>query len=106
MADLSLDEIAERIINVVLNERYINKESLTKIIKPILKIWLKKADSFKSQKAPKSKLQSTIESRNIQQKYWLGKVRELLSEDDMKVYYNELDELLFKEGYKSKRDKY
>lgn len=97
--DLSLDEISERLIDAILNEQYINKENLHKIIKPILKIWLKKTDEFKSQKASKSQLQKTIENRGLQQKFWLNKFREIIGEDNMQPYYDELQEILIKEGH-------
>lgn len=98
--DLSLDEIADRIIDAVLNERHINRESLRKIIRPILKIWLKKTDGFRRQKAPKSKLQFTIENREIQQKYWMNKLKDMVGKDNMQSYYDELDSILVAEGYK------
>jgi len=98
--DLSLDEIAKRITNAIMNEPYFDRDSLNGIIKPILKIWLKKTDSFKSQKAPKSRLQETIENRQIQLKFWYNKTKELVNEDTMKSYYKELDEILVNEGYK------
>ena len=45
--NLSLDEIADRIIDVILDERILSKESLKLRIRPILKIWLKCTDSPK-----------------------------------------------------------
>lgn len=98
--DLSLDEIAERLIDAILNEQYINKENLHKIIRPILKVWLKKTDGFKGQKASKCQLQKTIENRGIQQKFWLDKFREIIGKENMQPYYDELDKILRDEGYK------
>ena len=44
MEDLSINEIADRIIDVVLEQRIINREELTKRIRPILSIWFKKCN--------------------------------------------------------------
>lgn len=98
--DLSLDEIANRIIDAILNERHINKENLHKLIRPILKIWIKQVNQFRKQRASKSKLQSTIENRGIQQQFWKEKFKNLVGEKNMQPYYNELDSILIKEGFK------
>lgn len=102
MSDLSLDEITTRVIDAVLAQPYINRETLNPLIRSVLKVWLKSTDEFKSQKANKTKLQCTIENREVQQKFWLSKVRELVGNNDMNPLYDELDEILIKQGYKSK----
>lgn len=102
MQDISLDEIAKMITDAVLAQPYINRDKLQTLIRPILKIWLKSTDEFKSQKATKTKLQFTIENREIQQKFWLSKVRELVGNENMQPFYDELDYILTEQGYKSK----
>lgn len=102
MSDISLDEISKRVVDAVLAQPHINREELQTIIRPILKVWLKSTDEFKSQKANKSKLQFTIEYREVQQKFWLSKVRELIGKENMQPLYDELDYELIKKGYKSK----
>ena len=99
MEDLSLNEIASRIADAVIEKSYVSKRDLQERIRPLLKIWLKKADSFKRQKASKSKLQETIESRDIQQKFWLKKYKELIGSENMQPHYDELTEILKAGGY-------
>ena len=103
MHDISLDEISKRITDAVLAQPYIKREELQTLIRPILKVWLKSTDEFKSQKAKKSKLQFTIENREVQQKFWLSKVRELVGNENMQPFYDELDHILIQSGYKSKK---
>lgn len=102
MHDISLDEISKRITDAVLAQPYINRDNLQTLIRPILKVWLKSTDEFKSQKANKTKLQFTIENREVQQKFWLSKVRELVGNENMQPFYDELDYILIEQGYKSK----
>ena len=102
MHDISLDEISKRITDAVLSQPYINRDKLPALIRPILKVWLKSTDEFKSQKANKTKLQFTIENKDLQQKFWLSKVRELVGNEDMQLFYEELDHKLIEQGYKSK----
>lgn len=103
MGDLSLNEISDRIIEAVLAETYIEKKSLKKIIRPILNIWIKNANGFRTQKASKPKLQKTIEQKDIELKYWLKKLRDVKGIENMQSYYEELDSILVKEGYKKPR---
>ena len=102
MYDISLDEISKRVTDAVLAQPYINRDKLQTLIRPILKVWLKNTDEFKSQKANKTKLQFTIENREVQQKFWLSKVRELVGNENMQPFYDELDHILIEQGYKSK----
>lgn len=102
MYDISLDEISKRVTDAVLAQPYINREKLQTLIRPILKVWLKSTDEFKSQKSNKTKLQFTIENREVQQKFWLSKVRELVGNENMQPFYDELDHILIEQGYKSK----
>lgn len=102
MADLSIDEIASRIVDAIMAQPFIYREKLTEIITPVLKIWIKQTDKYKKTGvAHIDKLQATIQSRDIQQKFWLGKVKELTGPDRMQVYYDELDQILVREGYKN-----
>lgn len=102
MKDLSLDEISKRVTDAVLSQPYINRNELQSLIRPILKVWLKCTDEFKSQKANKTKLQFTIENREVQQRFWRDKVRELVGSENMQSYYDELDNILVEQGYRTK----
>lgn len=95
--DLKLDEIANRITDAVLEERFINKESLLKRIRPILKIWLKRADGVKNCKtkpATVHKLQWTVQAKRIEARYWLEVLRKEIGEDAMKPYYDKQTDYL------------
>ena len=99
MNDLSLDEIADKIITAILTEPHINKETLQLRIKPLLKIWLKKTDSFKSNKVDKNRLQFTIEKRGLSIKFWVEQIQKIKNKDEMQLLYNGHKLLMQKEGF-------
>lgn len=87
--NLSLDEISNRVVDAVLDERMINKDSLIKRIRPILKIWLKNTDTHKNvSKKPKDKLVHTIEQRGIERDFWKQSLKDIVGDDKMQEYYN------------------
>ena len=99
--DISLDEITKRVVDAILEERHIDKVNLPKLIRPILKVWLKKTDSFKKTKsANKNQLQRTIESRGLKEAYWHAEMKKLTNPQIMYQHYKNIDELLTKEGFK------
>jgi len=101
MADLSIDEIVSRIIDAIMAQPFIYREKLIETITPVLKIWIKQTDKYKKTGIPHiDKLQLTIQSRDIQQKYWLNKFREVIGKERMQPYYDELNEILTREGFK------
>ena len=101
MADLSIDEIASRIVDAIMAQPFIYREKLIGTITPVLKIWIKQTDKYKKTGiAHIDKLQMTIQSRDVQQKYWLNKLKEIIGPEQMQPYYNELDEILTREGFK------
>ncbi len=102
MNNLTLDEIAQRISDVVLGEKFLNKKSLQSKIRPILSIWIKKADKtkkYRGKTTPESKLQWTIEKEKITSKFWLNTLRAEIGEENVKKYYKKQQELLKSEGY-------
>lgn len=101
MADLSLDEIASRIVDAIMAQPFIHREKLIETITPVLKIWIKQTDKYKKTGVARiDKLQITIQSRDVQQKYWLNKFKEIIGPEQMQQYYDELDEILTRDGYK------
>lgn len=89
MSDLSINEIAERAACAILEERYINKDSIVARLKPILKIWLKKADAtkkYKGRNTTLSKLQATIEEEKSEKTFWKNKVKEIDGNNMTKHY--------------------
>jgi len=102
MNNLPLTEIAERIIEAILAEPYINKDELNKRIVPILKIWLKCTDGFRTAKVPPSKLQQTVENRGCQISYWHNVVKQISTPEQMKQHYFNVDTMLVEKGYLDK----
>lgn len=102
--DLSLEETAEVITNIILEEKFLNKEHLIKKLVPILALWTKKADKTKKLSASDEVIDKTIRSRDFARRFWLNKVRESCNNDTiiMQPLYDELDELMIKEGFKEK----
>jgi len=100
MSDLKLDDIADRIIDAVINEPHINRMSLKDLIKPILKIWLKTTDAYKKTGIPKiDNLNYTIEKRTVEYKYFRDIVRNSCSPEQMTKYYEELNQQLISQGF-------
>ena len=100
MKDLSLEEISERIIDVVISENMLDRDSLRKRIKPILNIWVKHNASPKTQEAYQNLLDSYVESdkksRESLKKKYQKKVK--MANDKRSFYRNELIKLLGTEG--------
>jgi hypothetical protein len=92
MNELSLNDIAERVVDAVLEERFLNKKSLTKTIRPILKIWFNKSSKHKKpSNKPTDKLLETIEVRGLERVYWRKKVEEIVGADNMRPFYDEIN---------------
>ena len=100
MNNLKLDDISDMITSAILASPHLDKDSLNDIIKPNLKVWLKKADGYKSQKVSDNRLQFTIENKECQRMFWLNKFRDLIGKDNMQPYYDELDVIMRNEGFK------
>jgi len=104
MKNLSLNDIASRIADAVLEHRIVSKTSLVAAIRPILEIWIKKADATKKyngKKTPLAALQKTIESRDVQSEFWRQEMIKIKGKDNMREYYDNLDSLLIEKGYKN-----
>ena len=100
MQDIKLEDIATRIIEAILNEPHINKESLKSIIIPNLKIWLKKTDSYKKTGIPKiDKLNYTIAKRDIELKYWYKVTKQTCSTETLQYHYKQLAKELSDSGF-------
>ena len=99
--DLSLDEITQRIIDAILNERFISQVKLYDIIRPNLAIWIKQQNKIKIPKANLSQLQKTVEIRGIEKDYWRSRVINMVGKRNMQEHYDKLNELLKSEGYEN-----
>ena len=95
--NLSIEEISDRIIEAVLNERHLNKDSLKGIIKPILKIWLKNTDGvkkYRGKKTPVVNIKFAEAQKRFQGQFWLNVLRKEIGEDRVKPYYDKCNSLL------------
>lgn len=100
MGDLPIEDIANRIATSILQLPHLSKDKLIGVITPNLKIWLKTTDAFKTGRATKPKLQETVELRGLQERFWKSKVKQVKTEEEMKILYKELSDLMVAEGYK------
>ena len=103
MSDLSIEEIANRIIEGILNEPNFNKSSLNKIITPILRIWIKRAQSPQNAKAYENALKSEM-AKNLESKLAIkDKYSKKLKEcnKERTFYRNKLIEIIGYEGIES-----
>jgi len=98
MPNISLNEIADKIIEAILEERYINKESLKALIKPILKIWFYNTNYSEKEK-PISEYQRLIYDREFQCQFWKDKIKNHISKDQLEMYYRELNDKLIDAGF-------
>lgn len=102
MADLPIDEIANRIIDAILSDNILTREKLKERIRPILKIWVKRADGvkkYRGKNTPKAKLQEHINQKEIELEFWKKKLREVVGGSNMHPLYDEITDLLKAGGY-------
>lgn len=97
--NLKLDDIADRIIDAILSEPHLSRDMLFRIIRPNLKVWLKRTDEFKSHKVSKDKLQYTIEKKALEVKFWHDKMKALKTLGEMSSLYAEFSDIARREGY-------
>lgn len=93
--DLSLNDIAEKVVDAILEEKILSKESLIQRIRPILKIWIKCANEPKitSNKVLPKHIK-TIENRRITAEFWRDKYKMLVSKEELHKSYDEINEIL------------
>lgn len=99
--NLKLQEVSERIADSILADNYLSKDKMVSKILLLLKTWIKVNDRAKYDKVKtdKGRLVWTIERTEFQHKFWLNKVRELVSEDQIKELYQEINKSLKENGY-------
>lgn len=100
-ATLPLEEITKILTESILSEHILDKEKLPLKIKSLLKVWIKVRDVPNNFDTPKTKqrqentdvgkLKYAQAVKDIEALYWREKLRILIGEEQMKVYYNELD---------------
>ena len=101
MANLPLDEIADRIVAAVLNEPFINKDSIKPVILSCLRVWIKQTDKpdYSNIKSDKATLLRTAEKRGEERDFHKFRLKKCLSESELNEHYKNLDEYLKSQGY-------
>lgn len=92
----TLDDISLRIVDSILEEPVFNRDELKIKVRAILNTLLKIQDrpKYDSIKTDKGKLIRTIERKQIEREFFKSKCKLLLSDNDMKSLYDELDNIL------------
>lgn len=102
MKTLSLETIAERIADGILEEKYINKETIISKVKLVLRVWHKVTNrpiNYDKIKTDAGKLQFTIEKKDLERDFWLVLAREKIGAENMQKHYDKLKEHLGELGY-------
>lgn len=96
MEDLSIDDISDMVIDVILSENILDKETLGKRIKPILKVWMKKCKSPKTQIAFESQLNNIIKKNKESRISIRNRYIKIIDKSNFErnFYRNELQTLL------------
>lgn len=109
MKDVSLNDIADRIIDAILECRMINRDELKKIIRPILSIWLqtkihvpKNSTTLNHQLS--HKVSQDLKSFLVKNERLKERIKD--KEQEKKFYRNELIKILGDNGIKSIDTKY
>lgn len=95
---IGLNEVSKRIVDIVLESNYLNRENLIEQINVILRIWVKKTtkhinyESFLSDKK-EAVLRKTSEHRDFERNYWKNIVKNKSTSQEMQTYFAELDKI-------------
>lgn len=94
--DIKVSEVVNRIIDVVLEENIISKESLQKRIHPILSIWVRKRNLTKKSSNPKNINNQirALEMQRVETQFWKHKCKDIVNDSEMNEFYSELDEYI------------
>jgi|GEM_PF-1606812 hypothetical protein len=98
----SLDEIAERLVDAILSDNFLQRDKLIPRCRSIIQAWVKVNDrpvNYDEPKTSSGKLQKTIEQRGFEKEYWRSKIIEIKGKENMQKYYDELDKSLIDMGY-------
>lgn len=101
---LSLETIAERIADGILEEKYVNKAVIIEKVKIVLRVWHKltnRPQNYDAIKTPAGRLQFTIEKKDIELSYWRDLMKKEVGADNMQPHYDKLKETVTELGYGS-----
>jgi hypothetical protein len=94
MKKISLDDVTNRIANAVLNETYINKESLLPIIRVHLKAWTTQNEYLKAVSVPNNNVAIALTRCDLEKRFFVDKIKSIVSTEELKEIYNQRDEYL------------
>lgn len=84
--ELSIDEVADRLVDAILNETHLNRESLLQLINPHLKIWVNQRKYLSHVKESRVHIQKReFWKRQLQNVIGRAKTKELQDELDMQI---------------------
>lgn len=97
MKDIKLNDICERIADAILADNIFSKPELIVKIRSILKIWFWKRAEPRSNAGGSenkyNKVVQTLHKEKVECLYWRKEIRKLISENEMKFHYIELEKL-------------
>lgn len=99
-------EIATAIIDTILEDNILNRESLSKRIEPILAIWIRESKIVKvplSEQKTLDKmkaLKTAVDRQNYEKQFGLDELRRLKTPEEMATFFNNSDENLISKGFK------
>ena len=88
---LSLDEITNRISDAILEERFINKSTIAPLIRSILKIWVEQKSALNCENKKDSKIALHLLMSEVEKDFWKQKIKNLVSDSELQLMYDELD---------------
>ena len=97
--NISFEELSSIIVDSVLSENYLNRDSLTIKIKTILRAFNLKLSqtNYTKEKASKTgKLVRAVEVQNIECDFWKNQFRDISTKEDILIAYEKLDNLRLK----------
>lgn len=91
MKMLSIDEITNRITDAILEERFINKSTISPLIRSILKIWVEQKSALNCENKKDSKITMHLLRSETDKDFWKQKIKGLVSDSELQLMYDELD---------------
>ncbi len=96
------DDVAERIAEAILAEDVFSKKHMIPKIAAIIRAWIRENDKpadYNNIKTDKGLLVKTVEKKTLEVIFWRQQLRDLIGEEKMKPYYDNIQEELTKKGY-------
>lgn len=97
--NIAFEELSYIIVDSVLSENYLNRDSLTVKIKTILKAFnlkLNQNNYTKEKPSKTGRLIRAVELQNIECEFWKNQFRDISAEQDILIAYEKLNDLRLK----------